>query len=138
MGLQGQDDIICNMSELQEKCAYSKSGKKGVERMKRLNYKEMYEKERRSSDRIFWLAIILLTLIGISSLTKINLLNNRIEQLPPQNLGSTYYDAHGSAWIRFDLSNQNQVILVKQIETICKNYDMANCMNSLDRLGVRK
>ena len=82
-------------------------------------------------------AITGLIFLAIVGLIIIVTQHSQIKQLPPQNLGAVYYDAHGSAWVRFDLKDTRQVFLVKQLEALCKANTIPNCMNALDRLGVR-
>ena len=77
-------------------------------------------------------AIIVILIVVIFAI------EDKLETLPPQNLGSSYYDGNGNGWMRFDLTDNDQVVLMKQIELVCKQNNMSNCMSALDVFGIQK
>jgi uncharacterized Rmd1/YagE family protein len=54
----------------------------------------------------------------------------------PKNLGAVYYTDYGVI-VRFDLSDPRQSNLLQQLELLCKQNNIPNCMNAKDRLGIK-
>jgi hypothetical protein len=48
-----------------------------------------------------------------------------------KNMASTYYTGD-SIVIRFNATDTAQLAIVQQIEALCKQYDIINCMNARD------
>ena len=102
--------------------------------------------KKKSQDRIAYdrLAIVLaigaLLFYGMLIFTEFRLkaLENKLNHLPPENLGAVYYDGNGNAWIRFDLHDAKQQVIVNSIKAICLQENLVNCQSSMDRLNIRR
>ena len=86
----------------------------------------------RKDERITLIVFVILAVV-ITALIMMLWYNQRAQnyiEIPTNMVGTKY--TGDSAIVKFDLTDQRQVALLKTLQTNCKQLDIHNCMNSID------